>query len=405
MNRKAIAMLLGALALGTTLPAQQAATSASDAAVAQAQADAVATANAKTSDFVVQPLDQNRLVVTLVAAGTSRQDAIDNARRRAVLGSAGRALLDGYLIYADDLLSKYLANYAQEFVDGVEVVSSEVVGGETVLDVRVFVDWARLLADLKDKRFLYEPSYKPPFAPFFTESRDGIPSEEGVARTAIIQAFLAAGVKPFEGVLLGVQQSVDVASDEFLLRNAVIQAQRNGIEIIVSGTASTKQREQRDIYFDNFVFYDCEMTASLIRVDTGETLYKTETTGSASARDRSEAIRLSIERAAEQVATEFSEDLLPWWPVVVVVRGQDNYELLLTGANDELRGIVEQYLNELGSDTKVHLRKDFEGCAHLVIETSSTRADLLDKLAACPYPTLTNLTPDAARKFEFQVGG
>jgi hypothetical protein len=405
MNRKAIAMLLGALALGTALPAQQAASSANAAAAAAAPApaNAVATASAKTRGFVVRPLDEKRLVVTLVAAGTSREDAIDNARRRAVLGSAGRALLDGYLIYADELLSKYLVNYAPRFVDGVEVVSSEVIGGETVLDVRVIVGWARLLADLKDKRFLYEPSYKPPFAPFFEESRDGIPSDEGVARTAIIQAFLAAGVKPFEGILVGVTQTVDVASDEFLLRNALIQAQRNGIEIIVTGTAATKQREQRDIYFDSFVFYDCEMTAALVRVDTGEILYRTETTGSAAARDRSEAIRLSIERAAEQVATEFSADLLPWWPVVV--RGQGTYEVLLTGASDELRGIVEQYLGELGTDTKVHLRKAFEGCAHLVIETSSSREDLLEKLAACPYPTLTNLTPDAARKFEFQVGG
>lgn len=361
-------------------------------------------AGSPASAITIQPLNGSQLVVLTDSTGKTREEAIDAAKREAVLASAGRVLLDGKLIYADTLLEKYLSNYFANFVYAVEVLKDDYVAGANRMSFKIFVDYERLIADLEEKKFIYEPAYRPPVLSFISETLDGRSSDDGVARTALAEALRAGGLKPYEAQVLSPPLTVDVRTDDFLLQSALVTAQRNGAEVIVTGTARTTRREQRKLYYDTFEFYDCNLSVQFIRVDTGETILTASATGSASAIDRAEAIRQSIQRAAQSIAKETAPKFMEWWPLAV--QGDGNYQILLTGTDDELLRTVRTYLEQLKGGASVYLLKKFDKSAVLVLKTDSSKDDILAALAACPYPTLTVVNPEAKNgRFEVQVGG
>lgn len=351
--------------------------------------------------YLVTPLGDGRVAVKLTVVEDTRADALESARREAVMGSVGRIFLGEQLLLADSLLEKYLGNYNREFVSAVEVLSERYVGGRNEVTARVFVDFDKLVEDLEEKQFLFRPAFKPRFAAFMTERVDDRISQDGLAREALATAVNNLGIRRYPGELGTPPSTTDVSVDDFLLNAAIVTSQRAGVEVIVTGEARTALQERRALYFGDFWFYDTEIEARLIRVDTGETLFTARARGSASAQDQNEAIRLSIERAANQVARQLVEPFNEFWPVVV--QRESDFELLLTGMESRLLSIIEQNIERMGLGTEVHVRKTFDRSAVLAITTNASRQELLAAIAASPYPTLYVVNPDAERVFEVQV--
>ncbi|MBI5154118.1 hypothetical protein HZA57_02690 [Candidatus Poribacteria bacterium] len=351
--------------------------------------------------FLVTPLDEGKLAVEVVATAPSREEALLQAKLEAVRGSAGRVLLSDQLILADGLLVKYLNNYGADFVTAVEVLSEEFLAGSNTIRARVFVDYDALVRDLAEKKFLYQPAYKPRFATFMEERLDDQISNEGVAREALSEALTALGMLGYEGELPTPPTTTDAASDELLLDAAVVSCQRSGVEVIVSGGVKTTLRHRKKLYYDEYWFYDTEMTAKVVRVDTREVLFTAKAAGSASDKNPTTAIRQAIERASEKIARQLVGEFQDFWPVVVQRKG--DYEILLTGVDDELLGIIRQNLERLGREAHVYLRKKFDRTAVLAITYRGAREDVLDNLTSCPYPTLYIVNPDAKKYFEVQV--
>lgn len=351
----------------------------------------------------VTPLDDNTVSVVLQTRAKSRAEAEQKARREAVLAASGRVLLTGRLIRADELMEKYLAGYASNFVKGVEVLGDQYTGGDTVLDARVFVDYRKLVADLEEKRFLYTPAYKPQYAVFMEERLDDQKMSQEVGRVLLRNSLQAEGMKPYTGTISDPPQTVDVAEDPLLLQAALVSAERRNVELVVTGECSTQLREQRKIYYDSFFFYDCEMKVKVIRVDTGEVFFETSARNAASAREQADAVRLAIERTAKSVADQVDEAYKGFWPSVVQAKG--SYEVLLTATDDELTRIVSEQLKRLGTGTEISLKKKFDRTAVLTIRTSARREELLEVLRSSTYPALTVVGEEGQSKFEVQVAG
>ena len=358
---------------------------------------------APVAAFLVTPLDDGKLAVEVQATGESREQAVEAAKLEAVRGTVGRVYLSDSLTLADDLLQKYLDNYGQEFVSAVEVLDERYQAGENHLAARVFVDYDRLIDDLSEKKFLFTPAYKPRFVTFMTERLDGEISKDGVARETLSQSLNALGMRRYGSELSTPPADTDVVQDELLLDSAVISAQRSGVEIIVSGGVSTTLREKRRLYYDEYWFYDTEMTACMVRVDTGEVLFEATAQGSASDKNQVNAVRTAIQRASEKVAERLLEQYQDFWPIVV--QKNANFEVLLTGITDETLEIVKQNIERLGRNANVHLRKRFDRSAVLAIEFDGPKSDLLNNLESCPFPTLNILNPEAEKDFEVQVSG
>lgn len=348
------------------------------------------------------PLDESLMIFRTTSRGATREDAMKAAKVDAVRSSAGRVFLDGKLIIADDLLDRYLANYTDQFVTATEVVKDDFREGMNVLDVHVFVDYARLYKDLEDKRFLFVPAAKPTVMSFISEEMDGQMTRDGIAREALSIGFQKARMKPFEGVILSPPLSVDITTDEFLQNSGLVTAQRNGAEIVVSGTSVTVQNRESKLYYDNYLFYECEMNAKVIRADTGDVLFTVTSKGTGAAKERGVAIQTAIQRAAELLALDVAERQASVWPFLV--QGKSDFQVVLTGVDDELLRIVIQHIEQMGMDTKVALQSQYSSSACLVIDTSASKTDLLENLASCPYPVLTTLNDEAKNRFEVQAG-
>ncbi|MBI1289635.1 hypothetical protein GC173_00130 [bacterium] len=356
---------------------------------------------AHVAALTVTPLDDKLVSVEVATSGTTREDALNEARTRAVLSTAGRVLLDNQLLRADELMDKYLRTYSANFVTAIEVYEERFTGGQNVLSSRVFVDYEKLVNDLHEKRFLYAPAYKPMFTVFMAEDIDGASLSQEVARPLLRNALETQGMRPYKGTITTPPTDVDVKADSDLTKSALEAAERRNVELLVTGTTTTRQRGEKDYYYDKFYFYDCEMTASLIRVDTGEELKTVTVRGSASDRDRAEAIRLSIERASALAAVDIEERYATFWPRVV--QSGSDFEVLLTGADDELIRIISQHLNGVGIDAEISLKKKFDTSAVLTVRTKARRDSLIEVLRACPYPALTIIREVGDKKFEVQV--
>lgn len=353
----------------------------------------------------VTPLRDDLVSVLTETQGESRDAALAAAKREAVQATAGRVLIDDNLIRADDLLQKYLDTYAENFVTGVEVLDDAFAGGFTVLRSRVFINYEALTQDLQEKRFLYEPAYKPQFAIFLEERLDGQPVPEGQqpAQQGLQTALRVQGLKAYDGAIEAPATSVNVLDDAEMMSAAIVAAERRNIEILFVGTSRTSLSREEELYYDRFYFYDCNMEISMIRVDTGDVLHKSIAEGSASAKERTQAISIAIERASQAIAEDMQAEYQNVWPNLV--QSQANYEILLTGTDDELTNIISQHLSQLAPNTEVFLKKKYDNSALLTIRTPAERKDLIETIRVCPYPALTIVDEEGETKFEIQVSG
>jgi len=341
--------------------------------------------------FQITPIDDQQLVVELTTEGETPEAAIEAARIEAVKSCVGRVLMGDQLIMADELLVKYLGNYAPGFVLAVEVLEQEFISGRNRITSKVFVNYAELTKDLKDKRFLYKPAYRPRFAPFMTETQDARIVNEGVARNALAVELNNLGMRRYGRELDSPPATTDVSLDEFLLNAAVVSSQRAGVEVIITGDASTTLQDQQKLYFDEYWFYESEMHARIIRVDTGEVLLEAKAKGSASDTDPTTAIETSIQRAAQRVAQQLVPSFEEIWPRLVQKR--TDYEVLLTGVDGDLVSIITEHVKSLGIGTKVYVRKEFNKTASIGIVTDQSRRALIDRQASRAWRSASSSRP------------
>ncbi len=353
--------------------------------------------------LTVTPLDDNIVSVESVVSAESRDAAMTKARQEAVLACAGRILLEDVLIRADDLLTKYLQNYAGEFVIGVEVLKDEFSGGKTQLATRVFINYKKLKDDMKEKKFIYDPSFRPMVVTFIEETLNGDAIEQAPARQIFSSTLESKGFKIYDGQIETPPIETNLMDDDFLIQSAIVAAERRNIEIIFTGLAETQLREEKKVYYENYYFYDCSMRMQMIRVDTGEVIKEVESEGSASAMDQGEAISVAIERASLKIAEGFHSAYREFWPSVV--QGNSDYKILLTGTDDELINIVSQHLSGVGRNTSISVRKKFDRSAMMTISTELSRDELIEILESCPYPVLSIVEDNGKDKFEIQVSG
>ncbi len=360
---------------------------------------AVSMANA----LKVTPLDDDRVAVDLTVQADSSEGAVQLARREAVRACVGQALLSGRLIMADDLLEKYLVNYGDSFIEGLEPLKKDFRAGVYHLDARVFVNRKRLIADLDDKRFIYDPAYKPQFATWFSERLNGQTTESGAARASVAKALLSHGLRAYDNSLLTPRCSRDVTGSEAHLKEGLVCCQRSGVEVLISGQASTSLREKKTLYFDEYWFYDTEVTFKVIRVDTAETLFEITAFGSASDTGAEAAIQSSIDRAADNAIKDLAPQFNKLWPFVV--QDKADYEILLTGSEPDSVRIISKRIEQTTGGAEVYVRKTFDGSTMLTVVTKASREDLLDNIRSCPYPSLKVLNPEAKRVFQVQIAG
>jgi hypothetical protein len=367
-------------------------------------APAIAPAVSRVETIRLIPLsNEHHVSVEIRVSDASREQALAAARQRAVLDSVARIYLTDQLTLAEDLLLKYLNNYGDRFVDGIEVEEESFSAGEHHLTLSVFVNFENLVKDLEEKRFLYRPAPRPRFVAFMEETRDGVQNNEGIGRDALSSAVNARGLRRNRTPLPAPNQAGNLMSDASALERARIEAQRAGVEVLVTGSAETTFVEERKVYLENFYFFRATMDVNLVRVDSGEVLFTARSVATAGQSNQQDAIRLALERAAQTAAEELLSTFGEYWPVVV--QDQADFHIMVSGASERQVELVIDSLQRQHPGLKAFKRKRF-GTTSVVSVVFEGGADaLVSALQSGSYPSVALVRQPAGKTVEIQVLG
>lgn len=294
---------------------------------------------------------EHMLTYEYTVSGKNDEEALTEASAKALINAASRLYFDDFVLVDRDLLQPYLRNYGDRFVARRTVTSRNInADGSVSLKVRLGVDVDRFYADLRQKHFVAKPEVRPVMAVLLSEIVDGQASSEGRGRRILEESLRSQECRVETRRMLPQPVNVD-ATEGDALAAAREEAQRGGVEVIVTGTLIVNQDKAHpssDILYDTFYFYDASVKLTMIRVDNGEILGTASERFAASAEDDpttpdnegpTNAMDKTFEelmpRAAKVMTAGFLND---WRRTMLDVA---DYRLLVTNANDDqLRGVL-----------------------------------------------------------------
>lgn len=341
--------------------------------------------------YLMEPLDRGLVGVTMQLSGKSVDKVKNEASLKAVQSCVGRVFWGKDLLIAQDLLTKYLEKNHAKYVRGIETLATDFTAGRPVLTLRIYVDYASLLRDLRQKRFILVPKPRPYFKVFLAEKLGDEFAKYTTGREALTAALKDRNLHPYTEPLERPPSNVDVVADPILFEDARVSCERHDIEVLVSGSSQTTRIKQQELYYDTYYFYKTVMNVALVRVDTGETLATAEATGTASHTDEQRAIDLSITRAADQAVAKLMDTYSKVWGPMVL--DQANYHLLLTGVTPQTLSLVKDSLSGFSRDSKVYERQKYDRTAVLNIVYPGKREDLMKAISTMSYPTMSVIPP------------
>jgi hypothetical protein len=291
--------------------------------------------------------------------GPTAEAAVKQAELHAVRSALGEIYCSDEMLMARALLDRYLANSYKRFITSEAVLSRRESQGMVYLRVSLVVDARALQDDLRQKRFFYKPRRRPIIYVTVAETIDSTPTAgEPISRTAI-QDALAKLLMRFEPrVIYSQAANIDLTKDPQQMDAAREAAQRNGVEVILTGRVDLTLARERKIYFDDYSSFNAKATLSLIRVDDGLVLDSDAYEAGAGHRDKETAKREAASRATSKILDDRIPRFAERWERTTTDNAE--FQVMLVGVNAEEAGVVENRLATRLSGTEVYRRSMFE---------------------------------------------
>jgi hypothetical protein len=360
------------------------------------------------------------LSVRYKLTGNTEADIIKDASTRAVLSAAGRLYFTQYMVMAPELLEAYLVKNAETFARP-KIYVSEVRGGQRYGDIGVIVNVGKLYDDLVDKKFLYRPAYRPTFYAFLAETLDGAPVTVPSGRLALLggindrKYLYLWDEKPLratdpripvtekkEVMTHGFASTSDASGD---LAPASREAQRNLVEVFVTGSIESKTVNTQKVYFDNYTFVQTRAILELVRSDTREVLAKSETAVEVGNADPKEALRLASERAVRDACPALFAPYDQQWGKTILcdkdwgmpeLRKTNLQRVLVVGGDSKMLDTVRSVLQSVSPGAEVYTHASFADTAVFSVSWNGVTEDLKNLLHDTPFPgyRMRHVEPD-----------
>jgi hypothetical protein len=296
----------------------------------------------------------------------------------------GRVYLSDQMIIARSLLEQYLIQNYEKFIYSVETISKKYVGDDIELVLHVFVDYKNLASDLKEKRFLYKPKYKPYFAIFIEEILSDEPASVFLAQQELTNVIRDRAVRLPEVSIMYPPSNVNITSSPDLLESALREAHKAGVELIITGTSETRLIKKEQLYYDFFYFYETDLNLKLMRSDTGEVLYESQNMGQAYSTDEQQAIKTSVAMAIQMVGNEIIDYYYETWNKIFL--NEVDYQIMFTGVDDNGLELIKQEIEGLHPDTEVYTRSFYKNIAVLNVVDSGSADELQQLIKTSSFP-------------------
>lgn len=332
----------------------------------------------------MEQIDKNLVKINLTIRGQDEQSLIESASINAVQKCIGRLYASKYLIMARPLLENYLARYYSKFIYSVETVNKRHIGDDVEMELNIYVLFDELAKDLKEKRFLYIPRYKPYFAVFIEEKLDGQPASELIAHEQVKNVPKDRAVRLLETAIMYPPSNVDITKEPELLSSALKEAQKNGIELIISGDSQTRLVKKQQLYYDVFYFYENSLTLKLIRADTGEILFEKSHIQLAYDTDEQQAIKNCIIFSTQVVANALIDYYTEIWDKLFL--NNVDYQILISGINKEHLKLLTKGIKSLHPQAEVYIRAFYKNTVVLNLMYPGTKDELQHLIKTFSYP-------------------
>jgi hypothetical protein len=316
---------------------------------------------------------------TYTFEGSNEQRLVRNAEMRALRSTVGRFYFSDRLIIAPEILEAWLDRERGQFIAGVTVLDREVDQDRYRLRMDVAVFAALLEQEMERYRYFVRPRPSPLSFVFLMETVDASVPQVPVAKPIVIEGLEDAGLEVSEIAVLSPSGRIDVSEGgadptlNLTLKEALVNSQRGGVELMFAGQCTTTLTENPDLYYDSYHFYDTTLLLRMFRVDTGDLLGEVVVSDSAAHADdvvaREIAIRKCVGRAIDQLMRTYRAQ----WPHEIQNRA--DYQLMVTDIGPEDLSLLEGKLSDLDEDAQVFRRSHFGDVAVLNLLFSSEFAD------------------------------
>lgn len=332
-------------------------------------------------------ISKNVAVIVDTQVGETVDAANHSIMVDAVKSCVGRIYFSRELIMARTLLDRYLDQYVEKFINATKELKRTYSEGNPLITLQVYVNTEKLIDDLREKRFVYQPRYNPYIAVFLKEKVDDEISSFRYGQENVLNTLVDRMIKVRREPFPGFEPYLNLTGkDANYLPRAIIECEKAGCELIVTGAVDSTLIEKKDIYYSQYTFYETEVALSLIRVDTGEVLYETRASEIASHTSPERALELSIQRAAVASTNKMADFYKELWQKMIL--GKTDYQLMISGISKEEVELLTEYMRSLGEDTEFYLRNFYHDVAVLNLDYPGHTDTLLDFLISAPHPRL-----------------
>jgi hypothetical protein len=334
--------------------------------------------------------------------GPTEDKVLEQAMVRALKSAAGRLYFENYFLLGLDLLEPYLLRTGSQFIARTVILDQRILAEDRVaMKLRLSVNLDTLYQDLNEKKFIAQPNLRPVISVHLQEIFNGTttPTMGGRERIENIlerNLFQISSMKMAPASL-----GVDLSTDPVGLKTARLAAQRNNIDIIVTGALAVRSIRDEKILFDDYSFKESEITLKVYRVDTGDLIDQFSDRYSASGADDTDATRNSLDTMVPRVSRLVAGYLSRMWPKTML--DQSGYRLMISGVNRDTIASAYSLLRTLSPSLEIYEKSYFgDVLVFNIVYPEAKLGELEEFLRSADEPQF-NIRKIDRRHFELEV--
>jgi len=314
---------------------------------------------------------QNLVTYEYELAGTSEQEILREAMVRSLKSAAGRLYFGNYYLLGLDLLDPYLRQHGRPFIASVDVLERRFLPNDQIwLHVRMSVNLDDFYKELDAKQFIARPNLLPNVGVMIHEIIEGQPDPTGQARVRVERALEENLLQTYSERMRQPDTNTDASATPMLLQQARLEAQRQDIDVLITGTVTVTEVplqqiytieafQQGDIFYDRYTFREVKADLDMYRVDNGELLLSLTDRYPAAADTARDAMNAALDELLIRMTQRFADHLREYWTATMAYKGED-YRVMVSGVAPEQIPGIYGLVQSLDPEVKVY-EKSFYG--------------------------------------------
>ena len=325
------------------------------------------------------PTVQHIVTLTYDLSGENEAAIVEEAQVRALKSAAARLYFENYLLLGRELLEPYLRRDPAKFIAVCDVLDRRaLVDNQMGMTIKVSVDLDALYADMNEKKFIETPKLRPTVAVMLQEIVNGQADDSAGGRGRIEANLEQHLFRSFSDKMRKPALDVDVSVNADLMLDARFEAQRNNIDVLLTGTLVSRPLKNGLVLFDKYYFEEVEVTLRMYRVDDGALIAEEHDQYSAAGDTEADARSSALDFMLNRVTSKMSRQLGQFWNSTIL--DHSNFRLMVTGVGPEDETMVLNFLKTIDSKVEIFQKAKYGDVVVLNVITESVTPAQMEKL-------------------------